>query len=300
MANPKVTKAVIAAAGFGTRFLPQTKAMPKEMLPLVDKPVIQYIVEQLVEAGIQDIIIVSGYSKRPIEDHFDVPSEELLQNLRAGGPKKAHFIKEMQDLADMANFVYVRQKGPYGNATPIMNAAHLIGNEPFIYAFADDVTMADPNMYQQLIAAYEVYGGSVVPCIRAKTDADYDRYGIMAGQTVNKRVIKASGIIEKPGRAKAPSDFAAIGGYLLTGDVFGYVEEALDTLPKDQEFYVTDSLLQPMIQDGKEIYGLEIDYDARYDTGNPSDYVKAVVDLALRRPDIAPELKEYLLTRLQS
>ena len=273
--------------------------MPKEMLPLVDKPVIQYIVEQLVEAGIQDIIIVSGYSKRPIEDHFDVPSEELLQNLRAGGPKKPILLKKCRTWR-YGQLCLRPPKGPYGNATPIMNAAHLIGNEPFIYAFADDVTMADPNMYQQLIAAYEVYGGSVVPCIRAKTDADYDRYGIMAGETVNKRVIKASGIVEKPGRAKAPSDFAAIGGYLLTGDVFGYIEEALDTLPKDQEFYVTDSLLQPMIQDGKEIYGLEIDYDARYDTGNPSDYVKAVVDLALRRPDIAPELKEYLLTRLQS
>src|ERR1700739_3981561 len=123
MSTPKVRKAVIAAAGFGTRFLPQTKAMPKEMLPLVDKPVIQYIVEELVGAGIKDIIIVTGYSKRSIEDHFDVPKEELLNNLRSGGPSKAHFIDEMEHLADMANFAYVRQKGPYGPATPMMNAA---------------------------------------------------------------------------------------------------------------------------------------------------------------------------------
>src|ERR1700733_7578016 len=126
MSKP-VTKAVIAAAGFGTRFLPPTKALPKEMLPLVDKPVIQYIVEDLVAAGIKDIIIVTGYSKRSIEDHFDVPNEELPNNLRAGGSSKAHFIEEVTTLADMANFAYVRQKGPYGPATPMMNAAHLIG-----------------------------------------------------------------------------------------------------------------------------------------------------------------------------
>src|SRR3954463_5377285 len=133
MAQQKVRKAVIAAAGFGTRFLPQTKAMPKEMLPLVDKPVIQYIVEDLVEAGVTDIIIVTGYTKRNIEDHFDMPNEDLLNNLRAGGPSKAHYIDKVNAIADMANFAYVRQKGPYGTATPVMNVAHLVGNEPFIY-----------------------------------------------------------------------------------------------------------------------------------------------------------------------
>ncbi len=300
MANPKVTKAVIAAAGFGTRFLPQTKAMPKEMLPLVDKPVIQYIVEQLVEAGIQDIIIVSGYSKRPIEDHFDVPSEELLQNLRAGGPKKAHFIKEMQDLADMANFVYVRQKGPYGTATPIMNAAHLIGNEPFIYTFADDFAIGEPNMYQQMITAHEIYGGTILPCIRVTSDLDFERYGFVGGKNINKHIVKADKIVEKPGRTKAPSDFATIGGYLLTSDTFDYIAEAVQKLPKDKEFFLTSEVLQPMLADGKDIFGLEFDYDIRYDTGNPLDYVKATIDQALRRPDIAPELKEYLLARLQS
>ena len=300
MANPKVTKAVIAAAGFGTRFLPQTKAMPKEMLPLVDKPVIQYIVEQLVEAGIQDIIIVSGYSKRPIEDHFDMPSEELLANLRAGGSKKAHFIKEMQDLADMANFVYVRQKGPYGTATPIMNASHLIGDEPFIYTFADDFAIGEPNMYQQMITAHEIYGGTILPCIRVTSDLDFERYGFVGGKNINKHIVKADKIVEKPGRTKAPSDFATIGGYLLTSDTFDYIAEAVQKLPKDKEFFLTSEVLQPMLADGKDIFGLEFDYDIRYDTGNPLDYVKATIDQALRRPDIAPELKEYLLTRLQS
>ncbi|MEJ0073619.1 MAG: sugar phosphate nucleotidyltransferase [Candidatus Saccharibacteria bacterium] len=151
--KPKVTKAVIAAAGFGTRFLPQTKAMPKEMLPLIDKPIIQYIVEDLVAAGIQDIIIVGSSNKRAIEDHFDVAGEDLLANLRAGGPKKQHYIDELDSLANIANFIYLRQKGPYGNATPLVNAAHLLSDEPFIYAFADDLTVATPNAFQQMVCA---------------------------------------------------------------------------------------------------------------------------------------------------
>ncbi|MCA9327921.1 NTP transferase domain-containing protein, partial [Candidatus Saccharibacteria bacterium] len=160
MAQP-VTKAVIAAAGFGTRFLPQTKAMPKEMLPLIDKPIIQYAVEDLVAAGIKDIIIVGSSSKRAIEDHFDVPNEDLLVNLRAGGPKKEHYIQEMEDLANMANFIYVRQKGPYGNATPIANAAHLIGDEPFIFVYADDLVVSNPNTFTQMIDLYNELGGSI-------------------------------------------------------------------------------------------------------------------------------------------
>ncbi|MGH7237915.1 MAG: sugar phosphate nucleotidyltransferase, partial [Candidatus Saccharimonadales bacterium] len=151
MVKAKVTKAVIAAAGFGTRFLPQTKAMPKEMLPLVDKPIIQYVVEQLVEAGVTDIIIVSGYSKRSIEDHFDAPNEDLLNNLRAGGDSKKPYIEQIEKIANLANFAYVRQKGSYGTATPLANAAHLIGDEPFIYTFADDLIVAEPNRFEQMI-----------------------------------------------------------------------------------------------------------------------------------------------------
>src|SRR5262249_25604077 len=161
----QVRKAVIAAAGFGTRFLPQTKAMPKEMLPIIDKPVIQYIVEDLVAAGVTDIIIVGSSNKRAIEDHFDLPNEDLLQNLRAGGPKKQHYIDELEALANLANFTYVRQKGPYGNATPLMSAAHLIGEEPFMYVYADDLTVATPNAFQQMITLYDELKGSILPCV---------------------------------------------------------------------------------------------------------------------------------------
>ena len=180
----QVTKAVIAAAGFGTRFLPQTKAMPKEMLPLVDKPIIQYLVEQLVEAGIKDIIIVTGYSKRSIEDHFDTPNEDLLNNLRIGGASKAHYIDEIMRIADLANFVYVRQKGPYGTATPLLNVASLIDDEPFIYAFADDLTVAAPNAFQQMIQLYNELHGGILPCIRVSRDEEYRRYGIVGGAPV--------------------------------------------------------------------------------------------------------------------
>jgi UTP--glucose-1-phosphate uridylyltransferase len=166
----KVTKAVIAAAGFGTRFLPQTKAMPKEMLPLVNKPVIQYIVEDLVAAGIQDIIIVGSSNKRAIEDHFDMPSEDLVGNLKLGGASKRHYIDEMEAIAGLANFVYVRQKGTYGTATPLMNVAHLMGREPFLYVYADDLTVATPNAFQQLIAMYQELGASIFPCIQISKD----------------------------------------------------------------------------------------------------------------------------------
>lgn len=294
MPASKVTKAVIAAAGFGTRFLPQTKAMPKEMLPIVDKPVIQYIVEQLVEAGIQDIIIVSGYSKRSIEDHFDVPNEDLLNNLRAGGRKKEHYIAELHRVADMANFAYVRQKGPYGTATPIANAAHLIGDEPFIYTFADDITLATPNMFEQMITAYQEFGGSIIPSIRVSQDIDFERYGILGGSELRHDILKVDTLVEKPGRAKAPSDFASIGGYLLTPDVFNYLDKGRAALQPGQEFYATDSLIQPMLDDGKPVFGLEIKHSGRYDTGNPVDYIKTVVDFALKRDDIGPELRKHL------
>ena len=294
----KVRKAVIAAAGFGTRFLPQTKAMPKEMLPLIDKPIIQYIVEDMVAAGITDIIIVGSSSKRAIEDHFDVANEDLLNNLRAGGPKKQHYIDELEELANLANFTYVRQKGPYGNATPILSAAHLIGNEPFIYAYADDLTVATPNAFQQMIALYDELQGTIMPCIRVTDDVDFDRYGILGGQPVRDDVLKVDSAVEKPGRANAPSDFASVGGYLFTPDVLDYIESGLKALPEGKEFYVVDSLVEPMLKDGKPYYGCVIKESKRYDTGDKLEYLKTVVDFALQRKDLGDDFREYLRTKV--
>lgn len=290
----KVTKAVIAAAGFGTRFLPQTKAMPKEMLPLIDKPIIQYIVEDLVAAGIKDIIIVGSSNKRSIEDHFDAPSADLLANLRAGGESKQHYIDEIEAIANLANFVYVRQKGPYGTATPVMNAAHLIGNEPFIYAFADDLTVATPNAFQQMVALYKEFNASIVPCIKINQAVDFDRYGVIGGSHVREDVIKMDAVVEKPGRNKAPSDFAAVGGYLFTPDVFDYIEVGLQELPEGKEFYVTDSIIQPMLHDDKPFYGCAIQNSKRYDTGDKLEYLKTVIDFGLNHEELGDELRAYI------
>jgi len=294
MTNHKpVRKAVIAAAGFGTRFLPQTKAMPKEMLPLIDKPIIQYVVEELVAAGIKDIIIISGSNKRSIEDHFDLPNQDLVSNLFAGGAKKLPLLEQVQSIAQMANFVYVRQKGPYGNATPIMNAAHLIGDEPFIYTFADDFFQATPSRTQQMIKTYEEFGGSVYACKRVADDAEYDRYGMVAGSEVRPGLLKAERIIEKPGKAKAPSDLASVSGYLLTPDVFRYIEEALTGNTNEGEFMI-QPIMQRMMDDGLPFYASEIAGGRYYDTGDKLEYLKTLVDFGLQREDIGPEFRNYI------
>jgi len=295
---PKVTKAVIAAAGFGTRFLPQTKAMPKEMLPIVDKPIIQYFVEDLVAAGIKDIIIVGSSNKRSIEDHFDTPSHDLIANLIAGGESKKHYIEEIEAIAGLANFVYIRQKGPYGTATPIMNAAHLLGNEPFIYTFADDLSVATPNCFQQMIARYEEFDASIMSCLKITKDTDYNKYGILGGQQIRDDVIKMDSIVEKPGKESAPSAFAAIGGHLFTPDILSYFEDGLRKVPQGNEFFLTDYVIEPMLRDGKSFYGCEIQNSKRYDTGDKLEYIKTVVDFALDRPDIRDEVLEYLRTRV--
>ncbi|MDQ3065410.1 MAG: UTP--glucose-1-phosphate uridylyltransferase [bacterium] len=288
----KVRKAVIAAAGFGTRFLPQTKAMPKEMLPLIDKPIIQYIVEELVEAGIEDIVIVTGYHKRSIEDHFDQMSGDLRANLEQGG--KTKLLEQTQAIASLANFAYIRQKGPYGSATPIANVAHLIGDEPFIYTYADDLVPSSPNRFKQMIDLYEEFGGSIVPCITIDNDGGYDRYGVVGGKEVRDGVMAMDGIVEKPGKDAAPSNMASIGGYLLTPDVFGFVEEGLRTLPEDKEFYLTTYGIEPMIRAGKPFYAVALQNSKYYDTGNKLEYLKTVVDFGLQHPELKEEFRNYL------
>lgn len=294
MGTKKVTKAVIAAAGFGTRFLPQTKAMPKEMLPLVDKPIIQYAVEDLVAAGIKDIIIVGSSSKRAIEDHFDVPNEDLLVNLRAGGPKKAHLIDEMDKIANMANFIYVRQKGPYGNATPIANAAHLIGNEPFIFVYADDLVVSKPNTFTQMIDLYNRLGGSIATCMRITTDKEFERYGIFDGEEIEENILKITGAVEKPGKEKAPTNFAHVSSFLFEPSILKYIEPGMADLKDGAEFYVTDSLLKPMIRDGHNIFGCLMKDSKRYDTGDKIEYLKTLVDFALMRDDLKDEFLAHL------
>ncbi len=297
MAQQKVRKAVIAAAGFGTRFLPQTKAMPKEMLPIVDKPIIQYIVEELVQAGITDIMIVTGYHKRTIEDHFDHMSADLKANLEQG--KKTELLEATSQISGLANFAYIRQKGPYGTATPLISAAHLIGDEPFVYTFADDFMVAKPTRFEQLLKVHEEHGGSVLTVVRRDDDRDYQRYGYVGGEDMGDGLIDIKTIIEKPGsREAAPSDMASVSGYVFDAALLKYLQEDLKTYDGSKEFMIQDAM-QRMIEDGHHMYAPEIQGGVYYDTGNPLEYLKTVFDFGLQREDIGPELRDHLRRKLQ-
>lgn len=296
----QVRKAVIAAAGFGTRFLPQTKAMPKEMLPLIDKPIIQYVVEELVEAGIQDVIIVGSSNKRSIEDHFDVPNEDLLANLRAGGEKKKPYIEELDRLSNLANFAYVRQKGPYGNATPLLCAKPLINSgEPFVYAFADDFIVSAPNRTTQMIEAHLKYGGSgVFACKNATKDSDYDKYGFAAGEKVDDGVLKMTKIVEKPGKDNAPSTLASVSSYIFTDEIFKYIENELAAYDGSDELKLQPAV-QQMIEAGHSFYACEIKNSTYYDTGDKLEYLKTLVDFGLKDEKLGADFAAYLNERLK-
>ncbi len=291
-----VRKAVIAAAGFGTRFLPQTKAMPKEMLPVVDKPIIQIIVEELVDAGIEDIVIVTGYHKRSIEDHFDRMSAGLRASLKRDG--KLELLEATKQISELANFAYIRQKGPYGNATPLLNAEHLLGDEPFIYTWGDDFVQSQPSRFKQIIAAREKMGGSVLTCIPAQSEIDYSRYAFVDGDKAGDNLIEIKSIIEKPGsRQASPSNIASVGGYLFDPAIFEYLKADKDKLAEEEEFVFQPSI-QRMIQDGHKVYGCEIKGGQFYDTGNKLEYLKTVVDFALMNDDIKDDFEKFLRDKI--
>ncbi len=292
----KVRKAIIPAAGYGTRFLPATKAQPKEMLPIVDKPIIQYVVEDAVSAGIEDIIIVTGWSKRNIEDHFDYPFE-LEKRLQESGKVKE--LEEIRRIANLANFTYIRQRGPLGNGTPILNAKHLIGDEPFMVLWGDDFMEATPTRAQQLVAAYEKFGGSVIlSCIRVGSDEDYRRYGYAAGPKISEDILKITKIVEKPGPGIIDSDFALIGGAIYGPEIFPALEEVKNRLEKEntpKELVYIDAI-NVLLEQQKDCYALEIKNGKYYDCGNKLEYLKAVVEFGLKHEDLRDEFAEYLKT----
>lgn len=286
------TKAIICAAGLGTRFLPQTKAMPKEMLPLIDRPVIQVIVEQAVAAGVTEVIIVTGSTKRAIEDHFD-RSDQLEAELRENG--KDDKADEIKRVAELANFVYVRQKGtPKGNARPILNARHLISDdEPFFVFFADDFFRSDVAWPIQLKNAYNETGKSVISLIEVD-DEGTNKYGIVSlSEQKSERLHRLSGFVEKPGPEAAPSHFASVGSYLLTPEIWPIIEQ--EKVGHGGEIGIADSM-EELAKTG-ELYGLFID-GVWHDTGDQLKYIKAVVDLALESEEYGPELTEFLKQRL--
>ncbi len=294
--NKKIRKAIIPAAGYGTRFLPATKASPKEMMPIVDKPVIQYVVEDAVSAGIEDILIVTGAQKRSIEDHFD-NSFELEKRLEESGKTKE--LKQIRDIANLANFHYIRQKGPLGNATPIWNAKDFVGDEPFLVLWGDDFFDATPSRSQQLINAYEKHGGSaILSSIRATKPEDYARYGFATGSEKAPGLMQIEHVVEKPGVGKIDSDYALVSGYLYEPVIFDAIAEAMKRLEKEgsgRELVYVDAL-NILLEDKHELFALEIQNGTYYDCGNKLDYLKTVVEFGLKHPDTKAGFTEFIRT----
>jgi UTP--glucose-1-phosphate uridylyltransferase len=287
----KVRKAVIAAAGMGTRFLPQTKAMPKEMLPIIDKPVIQLVVEGLVEAGVEDIIIVTGPTKRAIEDHFDRGLELEAELITKGKQDKAN---EIASIAEMANFIYIRQKGePRGNGRPILNAAHLIGDEPFFFFFADDFFSGDKSTATQLLESYNQTGKTTV-AVREVPESEVSSYGIIDySEKINERTVKVNRLVEKPTLEEAPSNLASGSGYLLTPDIIPILEQ--EKVGPDGEVRITDAVEE--LAQSDNVYALTIDGEY-HDTGNPLAYLKTLIEISLNDKEYGLLLREFLEQKL--
>lgn len=287
----KIRKAVIPAAGFGTRFLPETKAMPKEMLPIVDKPTIQYIVEEIKASGIEQILIISGHAKRAIEDHFD-SSPELEQHLYESG--KMDLLKEVRQVASV-KIHYTRQQYMRGLGDAILCAKEFMDGEPFGVILGDDVVYngsGEPAL-KQLISQYNKTGGTIIGCQLVRPE-QVSSYGIINGTpTENPDLLKVKNMIEKPSIEEAPSRFAALGRYVITPEVFKILEQ---TKPgKGGEIQLTDAL-RVMAKNGN-VYAYNFK-GKRYDTGNKLGYLKATVEFALRRDDIGPEFRQYLKSLL--
>jgi len=284
-----ITKVVIPAAGFGTRFLPQTKAMPKEMLPIVDKPVIQYVVEEAVASGIKDIVIVTGANKRAIEDHFDAPDEDLTKNLIQG--EKHKLLQEVEKISKMANFIYIRQKGPYGNGTPVLSADPIIEDEPFAVLWGDEFIHSDPPRLAQMIKVHEKLGGIVISGVKIDKREDLKRYGIADLDHVEGNIYKIKEIIEKPDPDTAPSNIATHGGYILPPDIFNALRSIKPG--KGGEIWLVDAI-NFLKKQGVPVYTVVIENGKYYDTGNKLEYMKTVVELALKHPDINGEFKSFI------
>jgi UTP--glucose-1-phosphate uridylyltransferase len=285
-----VSKAVIPAAGLGTRFLPATKAQPKEMLPIVDKPAIQYVVEEAVRSGIRDILIITGRGKRSLEDHFD-RSFELEHYLEAGG--KFDALKQMREIAEMADIHYVRQGEPLGLGHAVSAARQHVGQEPFVVMLGDDIMAAESTVLSDMIGVYERYGRSVV-ALKEFPRAEISSYGCVEPETVDDTLVRVLSIVEKPSPEDAPSNLAVMGRYVFTPEIF----DAIDRVQpgKSNEIQLTDAMAL-LLQD-QTIYGYVFE-DGRYDIGKKLDYLRATVELAIDRPDLGPEFRAFLADLVQ-
>ena len=279
----KIKKAIVAVAGSGTRLLPATKAMPKEMLPIIDKPIIQLVVEELVEAGIKDIILVTKWDKKSLEDHFD-RNFELECSLKKNG--KEERLKEVIRLSEMANFIYVRQKGPYGNGTPVLSAASIVEDEPFVYVWGDDLVKSKVSFTKQMVDDYNKSGSLMIGVQEVPKD-QVDRYGIVKLQSGTMRI---EDIIEKPSIEQAPSLLADFGRMILNQEIIDVLKT---TSPgKGNELWIVDAI-RTYVKNGGEFYAKKIEGGKWLTTGDPLNYLKSILEYAIDRDDINGELVEY-------
>ena len=281
----KVRKAIIPAAGLSTRLLPATKAQPKEMLPIVDKPAIQYIVEEAIQSGIEDILIVTGRGKRAIEDHFD-KSYELEEELKKKG--KNDLLAIVQDISNLVNIHYIRQKEPKGLGHAIYCTKSFIGNEPFAVLLGDDIIDSKEPCLKQMIDIYDKYENTIVG-VQPVPDEDITKYGIIACIKEAERVYRVNDLIEKPEKEKAPSNIAILGRYIITPKIFEFLENAEPG--KGGEIQLTDALRK--LAAVEPMYAYDFIGD-RYDVGNKMGYLKAMIELALKREDLKYEFSTYL------
>lgn len=281
----KIRKAIIPAAGLGTRFLPATKAQPKEMLPIVDKPTIQYIVEEAVAAGIEDIIIVTGRTKKAIEDHFD-KSVELEMELEK---KESHeLLKIARDVSEIANIYYVRQKEPKGLGHAVLTAKSFIGDEPFAVLLGDDVIDSEVPCLGQMMELFEQYQGSILG-VQTVAPQNVNKYGIVKGEQIADRMYTVEDMVEKPKVGEAPSNVAVLGRYIITPAIFDYLEK--QEAGAGGEIQLTDALCK--LAKEEKMYAYDF-IGHRYDVGSKIGFLQATVDFALKREDLKDEFMEYL------
>jgi UTP--glucose-1-phosphate uridylyltransferase len=285
----KVKKAVFPVAGLGTRFLPATKASPKEMLPLIDKPLVQYVVEEAVSSGIEQILFVTGRGKRAIEDHFDI-AFELESILRQKGNSEA--AQEVRDIADLVSIYYVRQKEALGLGHAILCAREFIGGEPFAVLLGDDIIDAQTPCLHQLLEVYNHYRGSVLALEQVPPE-NISSYGCVKANTISDRVYEVTDLVEKPKREEAPSDLAIIGRYVLTPEIFPILEK--QEAGKGGEIQLTDAIKK--LSTREAIYGCRFE-GTRYDCGDKLGFLKATVDMALKREEMGRQFEVFLRERL--
>ncbi|MCI8300667.1 MAG: UTP--glucose-1-phosphate uridylyltransferase GalU [Lachnospiraceae bacterium] len=281
----KVRKAIIPAAGLGTRFLPATKAQPKEMLPIVDKPTIQYIIEEAAEAGIQDIIVVTGRNKRSIEDHFDRSIELELELEKSGKQEVLAMVKE---ISEKANIHYIRQKEPRGLGHAILAARHFIGEEPFAVLLGDDVVVSKQPCLGQMLDVFREYQTSILG-VQTVSHEVVNKYGIIAGKQVDERVYKVNDMVEKPALEEAPSNVAVLGRYIITPEIFRFLET--QDAGKGGEIQLTDALKRLAKEQAMYAYDFK---GHRYDVGSKTGFIQANIEFALRSDELKEEMKEYL------